>query len=968
MLRKPACLFFVPVSVFLFYLLCAPINNPFTSDTTEIHITFKNSQGIHTGELPFTDTINNKIKFGITAYLCENIDSVTIAFLSSPFKADTAILYKNLTSNIDTLWDSLSFVTPGTRTIKATLYINNGTTKVYNGSVSIVSRKPEIDVQPINATVNEFGNARFTISASATNIMDVCYYSWLKNDSAITNATNDSLVLLHVGAFDTGEYVCRVVNKWGDTVQSNAAHLTIEWKRNTNTAPKWLHDTIKIEIPESTTSSINLADSVKDVDSGDVVALKLTKKAIDNDTLTGSIWKCSPGYTDSGSYTARIRAFDGYDSSFVTILVHVKNVNRSPVWETDKPKSSYKLIGGDSLITAISALDPDSDKVTYYLKSTSLPVTLTGNTLRYKTTVTDSTSRTIELMAKDYADSTPLSIILTVSPYPFKALTSFSFASPAVVGTINESAKTVAVTVPYGTNVSALVATFVSTGASVKVGSTTQVSGTTTSNFTNSVTYTVTAADGSTQDYVVTVTIASYVFTITFDGQSATIDPIPAAKTVTAPATTVGTLPTDPQKNNFSFSGWWTGTNGTGTAFTGSTTITQSMTVFAKWIPVYTIAYIANGGSGTVPIDLNSYQNGNTVTVLGTSTLSKTNYTFAGWNTQADTLLGTNYLSGATFSMGSTNVILYAKWRMNAPIVTTQPLSKTCPVNDSVTFTIAASGAGLNFQWQKNGTYIGGATTATYNPPLSADDISGTATYRCVVSNLGGSVTSNIATLSISTLTDVDGNIYHMVKIGKQVWTMENLRVTKYNDGTAIPKDTYAESWENAITPKYCYYNNTNNADSIKKFGALYNWYVVDLTNTSKIAPAGWHVPTDAEWDTLQNYLVAKGYNWDNSTTDNKIAKSMAAKTDWDVSADAGTIGNDLSKNNKSGFSSLPSGYRPNNGVFFSQGYYGYYWSVTPNNDMTLYAWFRYLGSSTEDFLRSTENKSLGFSVRLIRD
>jgi uncharacterized protein (TIGR02145 family) len=79
--------------------------------------------------------------------------------------------------------------------------------------------------------------------------------------------------------------------------------------------------------------------------------------------------------------------------------------------------------------------------------------------------------------------------------------------------------------------------------------------------------------------------------------------------------------------------------------------------------------------------------------------------------------------------------------------------------------------------------------------------------------------------------------------------------------------------------PKYCFYNNTTNSDSIKKYGALYNCYVVRPTNLKKIAPAGWHIQSDSEWNTLQNHLVANKYNWDGTTTDNKIARSLAAKT-----------------------------------------------------------------------------------------
>jgi uncharacterized protein (TIGR02145 family) len=168
------------------------------------------------------------------------------------------------------------------------------------------------------------------------------------------------------------------------------------------------------------------------------------------------------------------------------------------------------------------------------------------------------------------------------------------------------------------------------------------------------------------------------------------------------------------------------------------------------------------------------------------------------------------------------------------------------------------------------------------------------------------------------TVTDIDGNVYQTVKIGNQVWTVENLRTTRYNDGISINLITdsaawskslirYGAAWSKASKGAYCYYNNMTDADSIKKYGALYNWYAID---TKKLAPKGWHVPTNAEWDTLQNYLIANGYNWDGTTTGNKIAKSMAAQTDWKTDTNPGATGNDLFKNNKSGFSALPGGWR----------------------------------------------------------
>ena len=323
--------------------------------------------------------------------------------------------------------------------------------------------------------------------------------------------------------------------------------------------------------------------------------------------------------------------------------------------------------------------------------------------------------------------------------------------------------------------------------------------------------------------------------------------------------------------------------------------------------------------------------------------------------------------------MGSANVILYAKWRMNAPVFTTPLTNKTCPVNDSVTFTVVASGADLSYKWQKNGMEIAGATASSYKTPaLTADDVSAAITYRCIASNSAGSVLARWRSGRWRPIVVIFRhpqilNVYHLVKIGTQVWTMENLRVTKYNDNTPIPLDTSTATWTNAATPKYCYYGNTMDQVSIRKYGALYNWYVVSPTNAKKIAPAGWHIPTDAEWNVMQNYLTANGYNWDGTTTDNKIAKSLAAKTDWSSSDNVGAIGNNLSMNNRSGFSALPNGIRTSNGPFNHQLYSGFWWSASEID--AIYAWSRFLNYSSEVLVsRNDYSKDGGFSIRLLRD
>jgi uncharacterized protein (TIGR02145 family) len=145
----------------------------------------------------------------------------------------------------------------------------------------------------------------------------------------------------------------------------------------------------------------------------------------------------------------------------------------------------------------------------------------------------------------------------------------------------------------------------------------------------------------------------------------------------------------------------------------------------------------------------------------------------------------------------------------------------------------------------------------------------------------------------------------------------------------------------------------------MEKWGALYNWYAV---NMGKLAPEGWHVPTDADWDTLVNYLT----NSDIIISTNKIAKLLAAKTDWATSTTTGAIGNDLLKNNASGFLALPGGYRNNDGSFYYQGEYGDWWSNTENDVSTAY--YRNLSYNSSELRRGNFYKCCGFSIRLVRD
>jgi uncharacterized protein (TIGR02145 family) len=138
-------------------------------------------------------------------------------------------------------------------------------------------------------------------------------------------------------------------------------------------------------------------------------------------------------------------------------------------------------------------------------------------------------------------------------------------------------------------------------------------------------------------------------------------------------------------------------------------------------------------------------------------------------------------------------------------------------------------------------------------------------------------------------------------------------------------------------------------------------------TPNKEFAPEGWHVPSDAEWTTLENHLIANGYNYDGTTSGDRIAKAMASNTGWISSTGIGAIGNDQSLNNSSDFNAFPEGYRNYNGSFGDEGYDAIFWSSTETS--TSDAWTRYLYYNYSYLFRySNYLKQDGYSVRFVRD
>ncbi len=201
------------------------------------------------------------------------------------------------------------------------------------------------------------------------------------------------------------------------------------------------------------------------------------------------------------------------------------------------------------------------------------------------------------------------------------------------------------------------------------------------------------------------------------------------------------------------------------------------------------------------------------------------------------------------------------------------------------------------------------------------------------------------------TLKDIEGNIYQTITIGTQFWMAQNLRTTKYNDGTAIPLVTDNRTWGALATPGYCWYN--NDAATFKSaYGAIYNWYTV---NNEKLCPAGWHVPTYYEWGTLTTYLgVAPGFA--DSLARRKVKETYT--TNW-INPNDGSI-------NKSGFIFHQGGYRNDDGSFSPIGDYCRWWMSGEWNISTVWGPFITYGYSGG--VNSFVGMRQGFSVRCIKN
>ena len=216
-----------------------------------------------------------------------------------------------------------------------------------------------------------------------------------------------------------------------------------------------------------------------------------------------------------------------------------------------------------------------------------------------------------------------------------------------------------------------------------------------------------------------------------------------------------------------------------------------------------------------------------------------------------------------------------------------------------------------------------------------------------------------------NTVIDVEGNIYKTVTLGSQVWMAENLRTTRYSNGDLIgTTNPVTLNISGESTPKYQWPCNGDES-KVASFGRIYTGYA--MLDSRNVCPIGWHVPSITEWNTLQNYLIANGYNYDGSVSGNKLAKSIISTDNWTASTNVGAPGNTDYPEfiNKSGFNARPSGTRGFD-AFYSFGSAAFWWSTSIYVGEELACkniWYEY-----NNFNDGSSEKNGGIPVRCVKD
>ncbi|MFN8209178.1 MAG: fibrobacter succinogenes major paralogous domain-containing protein [Bacteroidales bacterium] len=389
-----------------------------------------------------------------------------------------------------------------------------------------------------------------------------------------------------------------------------------------------------------------------------------------------------------------------------------------------------------------------------------------------------------------------------------------------------------------------------------------------------------------------------------------------------------------------------------------------------------------------------SVQTGGTITNSGGASITSRgvcwnttgNPTIANFKTTNGTGSGSFSASLSTLSMGTTYYLkAYATNSLGTgygeeiqfttpslPVVSTSPIT-------AVSWETATSGGNITnnggAEIIERGVYWSSSSSTPGPGDNKTMDGNGAGVYTSLLTGLLENTTYYVRAYAVNSagisygesrnfktgtapLTDIDGNSYQTIAIGSQIWMIQNLKTTKYNDGTPIPIEPNYSTWFSLKTPAYCWYNN-DSASYKKLYGALYNYYTVA---TNKLCPTNWHVPSDAEWKALEMFIgmsgvQADGTSWRGNDEGNKLKE--AGTSHW-LSPNAGT--------NSIGFTALPGGWRSSyTGINFENIYSSSSFRTSTTYDDNN-AWCREMGYSKGTIWRGYYGKNSGISVRCIKN
>ena len=819
------------------------------------------------------------------------------------------------------------------------------TSSVVSLTVNPTLAAPVIVTQPQSLSVLTGQSAMFTIIVTGTAPLA---YQWKDNGTDIAGATSSTFSVATAQVANAGTYTVVVSNSSG-TVVSAPATLTVTAAAVTPTI---------VSQPQSQTvmtgQSITLAVSATGTGT---LSYQWEKEGADISGATANTYSISNVQnTNAGTYTVAVTNSVGS----VTSLGAVITVSAAPVAPSIAVQpQSQTVTAGQNVTFSVTATG--TGQLSYQWKengtnisgatasSYSISNVQSGNAGTFTVVVSNSVGNSVSNDATLTVTAAAVAPAITVQPasQTITAGQSVTFSVTAT-GTAPLSYQWE----KDGTDIS---------GATANSFSITNVQNS------NAGTYSVTVSNSTgnapSTGAVLTVTAAPVPPTISSQPQSQTVT-AGQSITFTVVASGAGTLSYQWEKNGAAISGATASrftlsnvqsgnagtyavvvTNSAGTDTSSGAVLTVNPATVAPSIITQPQSQTLTAGSsvefsvaatGTAPLSFQWYVGGTAISGATLSTYTISNVQAANAGTY------TVMVSNGTLPNATSNGAVLTVTTTVAPSITTQPQSQTVAAGQSVTFSVSATGtAPLSYQWYKDGATISGATSSSYS--ISNVQTANAGTYVVTVSDgTLPNATSNGVVLSVApaTFTDIDGNLYHTVIIGSKIWMVENLKTTKYNDGTAIPLVTDQLAWHNLTTPGYCWYN--NDAATYKNtYGALYNWYTV---NTGNLAPAGWHIATDSEWN--------MGQSIGGSLKDTGTAHWLSPNT---------------GATNSSGFAALPGGHRyMSDGNFNGIGSNGDWWSSTAYDAAN--SWESGMSSSNAYLNRTHNLNANGYSVRCVKN